>query len=558
MMGRLQPKQPSLFAYDVNLELRLPSDHPLRTIKRTLDLEFVDAAVEKTYGRSGNQSIPPQTILRMLFLLFYYNIPSERELSDQIAVRLDFLWFLDLDLDRPVPNHSVLSKARARWGEEVFRDLFVRTVQQCVAAGLVDGKLLHIDSTIIAANASKDSVVKGSPELIAALRRACQEQEQKLEVVPAPGEPAAMPEEELALEPEPTQAPSALEPVIVSEPDESTPAAAEESVPAAKALPVNQTHVSLTDPDAELARDKSGVTRLCYKEHRVVDDAYGVITALKVTGSTTADGAQLPDLHAAHLLHTRLNVLDSAIAGDKHYGTAPNYRYCLGAGIRPHMGEAVNGVSGRGLFSPAEFTYETEHDQFRCPAGHRLVLHQRRPELECNTYLIERPELCAECPLRKQCTNSKRGRSLQVPQDYEKIAAARAQAQSPAARRSRRRRRHVMEGSFADAMNNHGAKRARWRSRSRQQIQSWMIAIVQNIRTLLKNEKPTPPVAVLVKNGLPNRTLSGSRAKTLRNRSGGCSVMYTRLPRTIANCPADLALQQYQCANRNRLLENRL
>src|SRR5574338_1082508 len=108
MMGRLQPKQPSLFAYDVNLELRLPSDHPLRTIKRTLDLEFVDAAVEKTYGRSGNQSIPPQTILRMLFLLFYYNIPSERELSDQIAVRLDFLWFLDLDLDRPVPNHSVL------------------------------------------------------------------------------------------------------------------------------------------------------------------------------------------------------------------------------------------------------------------------------------------------------------------------------------------------------------------------------------------------------------------------------------------------------------------
>src|SRR5262245_59890418 len=98
MMGILQPKQPSLFAYEVNLELRIASDHPLRAIKQTLDLSFVDPLVEKTYGSWGHQSIPPQIILRMLLLLFYYNIPSERELSEQIALRLDFLWFLDLDL----------------------------------------------------------------------------------------------------------------------------------------------------------------------------------------------------------------------------------------------------------------------------------------------------------------------------------------------------------------------------------------------------------------------------------------------------------------------------
>src|SRR5688572_3721444 len=175
MMGRLQSRQPSLFTYDVNLELRIATDHPLRAVKRTLDLSFVDPLVEKTYGRSGNQSIPPQTLLRMLFLLFYYTIPSERELSEQIAVRLDFLWFLDLDIDSPVPNHSVLSKARARWGGEIFQQLFVRTVEQRVEAGLVEGKLLHIDSTIVAANASRDSVFKSSPELITALRRACQE-----------------------------------------------------------------------------------------------------------------------------------------------------------------------------------------------------------------------------------------------------------------------------------------------------------------------------------------------------------------------------------------------
>lgn len=534
MMGILQPKQPSLFAYDVNLELRIASDHPLRLIKRTLDLSFVDPLVEKTYGRSGHQSIPPQTILRMLFLLFYYNIPSERELCEQIGLRLDFLWFLDLELDSPVPNHSVLSKARARWGGDVFQELFVRTVQQCVQAGLVEGKLLHIDSTIVAANASKDSIVKTSPELVAALRRACQEQEQKLEIVPAPPAPPAAPAE-LPLAASATGGAEKTVPVltVLAPPTTRAQAATTKPRPAAaepesasgfapqivsatsdgavtnsvteakvesvnKSIPVNENHISLTDPEAELARDKSGVTRLCYKEHRMVDDRCGVITAVKVTGSTAPDGAQLPQMYAAHQSATGLQTEEPIIAADKHYGTASNYRYCLAAGIRPHMGQAVNGVSGRGLFGPDQFRYEPEHDRFRCPAGQVLVLHQRRPEIQCNSYLIERAELCARCPLKEQCTQSERGRSLQVAQDHPVIEAARAEAASPAARKSRRRRRHVMEGSFADAMNNHGAKRARWRSRAAQAIQSWMIALVQNIRILAQERDPDLSSGVVV------------------------------------------------------------
>ena len=43
-----------------------------------------------------------------------------------------------------------------------------------------------------------------------------------------------------------------------------------------------------------------------------------------------------------------------------------------------------------------------------------------------------------------------------------------------------------MEGSFADAANNHGSKRARWRGLWRQRIQSCLIAAVQNLRILLK------------------------------------------------------------------------
>ena len=66
------------------------------------------------------------------------------------------------------------------------------------------------------------------------------------------------------------------------------------------------------------------------------------------------------------------------------------------------------------------------------------------------------------------------------------MEAGRAQAKSPAGLRDRARRKHLMEGSFADAANNHGFKRARWRGLWRQQIQDWLIAVVQNLRILMR------------------------------------------------------------------------
>lgn len=75
--------------------------------------------------------------------------------------------------------------------------------------------------------------------------------------------------------------------------------------------------------------------------------------------------------------------------------------------------------------------------------------------------------------------------------DQELIDLARTQAASPQARRDRARRRHVGEGSFAHASRHH-FKRARWRRLWRQQIQDWLIAAIQNIKTLLA-ARPGPP-----------------------------------------------------------------
>ena len=72
-----------------------------------------------------------------MFLLFFDNVASERALMKIIAERMDYMWFLGYGLDDEIPNHSVLSKARARWGVDVFETLFIRIVAQCQLAGLI-------------------------------------------------------------------------------------------------------------------------------------------------------------------------------------------------------------------------------------------------------------------------------------------------------------------------------------------------------------------------------------------------------------------------------------
>ena len=114
-MGYQPGFEPKLFYHQINLEQRVPRNHLLRKIQEQIDFDFIYTEVRGNYGDNGNVSTPPPVILKMMLLLILYNVRSERELMDTIPLRLDWLWFLGYDLDSEVPDHSVLSKARARW-----------------------------------------------------------------------------------------------------------------------------------------------------------------------------------------------------------------------------------------------------------------------------------------------------------------------------------------------------------------------------------------------------------------------------------------------------------
>src|SRR5208283_2118357 len=121
MMGYDPPPNDPLFSYNIQLETRVRKDHPLRKIKERVDFDFIYREVEKTYGTNGNVSVPPPVVLKLMLLLILYNVRSERELMETLPERLDWLWFLGYTIESPVPDHSVLSKARKRWGTDAFK-----------------------------------------------------------------------------------------------------------------------------------------------------------------------------------------------------------------------------------------------------------------------------------------------------------------------------------------------------------------------------------------------------------------------------------------------------
>src|SRR3989337_1102742 len=159
MMSYEDPPQSKLFYMGINIDKRIRKNHPLRKIEELIDFDFIYNEVRDKYGYNGNESIPPPVILKLMLLLVLYNVRSERELMDTLSERLDWLWFLGFDLDTEIPNHSGLSKARRRWGEEAFRSFYERVVWQCVESGLVDGRKIFVDSSLIQADASNNSVV---------------------------------------------------------------------------------------------------------------------------------------------------------------------------------------------------------------------------------------------------------------------------------------------------------------------------------------------------------------------------------------------------------------
>lgn len=449
MMGRQAiGQQVKMYYQGLCLEQRVRSNHPLRKIKALINFDFTYKEVAQSYGINGNVSVPPPVILKLMLLLIFYDVRSERELMTTIPERIDWIWFLGLDLDESIPDHSVLSKARSRWGRATFKIFFERIVWQCIDAGLVDGSKIFMDASLIEADASRNSVVR-TKGLRRRVKCGFRELEARLDDTSQPSQDRRV---------------------------------------------VNRTHHSTTDPDAAIVRHKTGPAKPSYKVHRVVDGQTEVITATQVTPGDVNEGHKLPGLIDEHERNTQKQA--EIVVADSQYGTANNYLECLDRGIEAHIPSLNTAYNKKDIFSDELFSYNPQDDTYLCPAGNRLSCRKYSKknvafEYRCST------RLCKACSLHNQCTTSaKNGRTIQRRLRHDEIEHMRRKAREPVSRRDIRTRKHLMERSFARAVPL-GFKRARWRRLWRVEIQEYLTAAIQNIKTLMRYVKEPKKTAVM-------------------------------------------------------------
>ena len=432
MMGYHKPSENKLFHVGIDLDKRIRTDHPLRRIKKTIDFDFIYDEVKDVYGSNGNISAPPPLVLKLMLLLVFYNVRSERELMATLPERLDWLWFLGLDLDSPIPDHSVLSKARKRWGAQPFERFFSRIVRQCVNEGLVDGGKIFVDSSLVDADASNNSVIdtKDFDCRVHELEARLTEKEDK------------------------------------------------------PSLPVNDRFISTTDPDASIVR--RGSSKLRYQVHRSVDGKAEVITSTETTPGDVNEAHRMEALIDSHAAHTGMDA--GCIVADSKYGTVENFLACHDRGIRAHITDLKKATDKRlakkDIFGEDKFTYNSKTDTYTCPAGNTLKpksLHVNRDAIDYGAP----KKLCAVCALRKKCTDNKAGRTVKRHLRQRELDLMRLRSRSSESKRDLRTRKHLMERSFARA-TRYGFDRARWRGLWKVSIQEYLTCAIQNIQTLIK------------------------------------------------------------------------
>src|SRR5208283_3498859 len=148
-----------LFSY-VRPDSRVPSDHPLRVIRRIADaaLASLSAKFNRLYAKTGRPSIPPEKLLRALLLQAFYSVRSERQLMEQLDYNLLFRWFVGLSMDAAIWDVTVFTKNRERLlAGEIAAKFMAAVLHQPRIEKLLSDEHFSVDGTLIEAWASLKS-----------------------------------------------------------------------------------------------------------------------------------------------------------------------------------------------------------------------------------------------------------------------------------------------------------------------------------------------------------------------------------------------------------------
>lgn len=299
MRGDLNP-QPSLFSY-VDLESRIPAQHPIRRVRQVMDtaLAALQDEFDAMYSQIGRPSIPPEMLLRALLLQIMFTIRSERQLIERLDYDLLFRWFVGLGMDDPVWNHSTFSKNRDRLLRSgIDERLFDAVKKQAYARHLLSRDHFTVDGTLLDACASMKSFrPKGTDE------------------------------------------------------DDQSGGGSHPGENFHGERRSNETHESTTDPESRLFRKGKGKeSRLSYMGHLLTENRNGLIVDTEVTLAGTRQEWEA----GIEMLARQSARPGQTIGADKGYDTGEFVDGCRGLKVTPHVAAKAKGscLDGRTTSTP--------------------------------------------------------------------------------------------------------------------------------------------------------------------------------------------------------------
>ncbi|HTT46361.1 MAG TPA: IS1182 family transposase [Pseudolabrys sp.] len=452
MMGRQNNDQGHLF-YEFRLDEAVPDDHLVRRIDAVLDLSWVHAELAPHYPALGRPSVDPVLMVRMLIIGYVFALRSERLLCRELHVNLAYRWFCKLGIEHKIPDHSAFSRARnERFRDsDIFRRVFERVVEACIAADLVGGEGFAVDASLIAADANKQRSIPGW-------------EWQKTR--------------------DPKTASRAVKEYLATLDDAAFGAASE----------VTPKFVSPSDPAAQWTGAMRGPAFFAYADNYLIDVKSGVI--MDVEASRAIRQAEVgASKTMVERTQARFDIKPKWLAADTAYGSGPNLNWLVkDKDIAPHIPVIDKSKREDGTFSREDFRFDKERDVYICPANKTLTTTGTViNDGETLRYLATTSD-CRDCPLKVRCCPKASFRIIPRSIYEEARDVARALAKTKAFEQSRRDRKRI-EMLFAHLKRILKLSRLRLRGPCGAQDEFTLAAIAQNLRRLAKLVVRPPPIA---------------------------------------------------------------
>jgi transposase len=281
---RGKPDQQLAMLTSLSTEDLIPADHPIRRIRRVVEVVLgdLDDEFEAMYSRIGRPSVPPEQLLKATVLMALYSMRSERAFCERLNYDLLFKWFLDLPIDAKAFDATTFTKNRQRLLDHQIADrFFAAVVDQAKLRRYLSSDHFSVDGTLLEAWASHKSFKpKDQP----------------------PPPPAEGRNREVQWHGEKRS---------------------------------NQTHASTTDPEARLAR-KSNATaaKLCYSGHLLLEHRSALIVDAELGAAT---GYAERDTAVEMLARLPTSRRRRTVAGDKAYDTRDFVARTRQLGFTPHV-----------------------------------------------------------------------------------------------------------------------------------------------------------------------------------------------------------------------------